>query len=377
MKKQISLSLAVLLCLTMAAIPVLAAQDDYTYEDGASYQSGDILINSLGEGRAIYTVPFGDAWSVSFRVDLLGGNASDDPEANARWAILSEEFEVLGMATAKTMIGREAPDTRLVVQQLWNNNWSDLSVVEWTPHGGNSYNAVISKKAGENSLDFALTDLDGTAIIDASADFDAAAMAAAKHFGFYVHNSHVKYSDIRYTGFASSDDAPSPWAANDVENALALGMVPAQLQGDYRTDLFRVEFAALAVGLYELLAEAEIEARGSFDDTDDINVQKLAGLGIVSGDGKGNYIPDGVFSREMAITLMYNMMVQLGHEFEAADPDFADLDEISLWARPAVGALQNAGIVSGDGTNFHPQDFYTREMGIVTVMNFLNLLKPE
>ena len=171
------------------------------------------------------------------------------------------------------------------------------------------------------------------------------------------------------------EDIPSEWAEETVTEAIELGIVPEALQGEYRSELLRVEFAALAVGLYELLADKEIDERGSFNDTDDINVQKLAGLGIVSGDGTGNYLPNGVFSREMAITLMYNMMLQLGHEFEAADPDFADADDISDWARPAVGALQKAGIVSGDGASFVPGEDFTREMGIVIVMNFLEVLE--
>ena len=150
--------------------------------------------------------------------------------------------------------------------------------------------------------------------------------------------------------------------------------MPQSLRGNYQADILRYEFCALAVGLYEHLSGKPIEARGSFDDTDDINVQKLAGLGIVKGDGTGKFNPDGIFSREMAITLMYNMMIQLGYTFEDAVPDFADADAISPWAAEAIGALQKAGIIQGDGTNFKPKEDYTREMGIVTVMRFLETL---
>ena len=102
---------------------------------------------------------------------------------------------------------------------------------------------------------------------------------------------------------------------------------------------------------------------------------KLAGLGIVRGDGTGNYLPYDVWTREMAITLMYNMMVQLGYEFEPADPNFYDADNITHWALEAVGALQKAGVIQGDASGFNPKDVFTREMGIVLIMNFLEYLK--
>ena len=213
MKKLLTIILAASLCLLVAA-PALAAAGDYIFEDESKFQaSGDgsdgVLIDSLGEGRAFYNVPFSDAWSVSCRVDLQGGNESADPEANARFAIVDADYGLIGMVTAKTMIGRGAPDTRTNAQQLWNGNWSDIGVVEWTPHSGNTYDLTISKKSGDNSLYVTLIDLDGNKFVDFKTDaFDADAMAAAKYFAFYVYGSKVLYSNISYSGFVSSSPNP-------------------------------------------------------------------------------------------------------------------------------------------------------------------------
>jgi len=173
----------------------------------------------------------------------------------------------------------------------------------------------------------------------------------------------------------ASSNAPSAWAKDAVDRAIRLGIIPSSLQSAYTRNITRAEFCAIAVSMYEYLSGTEIKERKTFDDTNDINVQKLAGLGIVQGDGMGGFDPNGIFTREMAITLMYNMMLQRGNKFEVSAPNFADANNIASWATSAIGALQKAGIVQGDGTNFSPKQNFTREMSIVTVMNFLDMLE--
>jgi hypothetical protein len=185
------------------------------------------------------------------------------------------------------------------------------------------------------------------------------------HLSFYV------------VGLDTAALTPSSWAKDAVEQAIKLGLVPSHLQMYYQRDLNRVEFAALAVRLYENITGGPITEFGTFIDTDDINVLKLAGLGIVQGDGTGRYGPNGVFTREMSITLMYNMMVQLGYEFEFATPAFGDAASIADWAVEAIGSLQNTGVVQGDGVNFNPKLIFTREMGIMTLINFLDFIAKQ
>ncbi|MDR1693060.1 MAG: S-layer homology domain-containing protein [Oscillospiraceae bacterium] len=172
------------------------------------------------------------------------------------------------------------------------------------------------------------------------------------------------------------EDIPSAWAEEAVIAALERGIVPEALQGGYRTVLTRAEFCGLAVEIYELISGAAIDPKAdAFSDTDNEDVAKLAALGIVTGGTGGLFNPDGAFSREMTMTLMYKMLVQLGYELELAEPDFADAANISPWAREAIGALQKAGIIGGDGVNFNPKADFTRQMGIVTVMQFLDYLE--
>ncbi|MCL2095379.1 MAG: S-layer homology domain-containing protein, partial [Oscillospiraceae bacterium] len=174
----------------------------------------------------------------------------------------------------------------------------------------------------------------------------------------------------------SDADTPSDWAKAAVEEARTLGLVPEHLDGSWRRWLNRAEFAAFAVLLYEYLDSRTITAWSLFDDTTDVNVEKLAGLSIVKGDGTGNFNPNGNFSREMALTLMYNIMIKLGHYLPSAEPSFSDADDISPWAREAIGALQRAGIIKGDGTRFNAQEIFSREMGVVTMAQILEWVQP-
>ncbi len=161
-------------------------------------------------------------------------------------------------------------------------------------------------------------------------------------------------------------------ASEDIAEAVSLGIVPENLQGDYQSEITRAEFSALAVGLYQHLSGTEITPKsGMFSDTEDENVGKLASLGIVSGGSGALFHPNGTMSREMAVTLLYNMAAKLDQALEAASPAFTDAEDISAWARPAVGALQKSGFISGK--MFNPKEILTREEGILTIMRFLNL----
>lgn len=60
--------------------------------------------------------------------------------------------------------------------------------------------------------------------------------------------------------------------------------------GKYTQPITRAEFCALAAAAYEKM-KGEVAERVEFTDTDDINVEKMAALGIVSGVGDGRFLP--------------------------------------------------------------------------------------
>ena len=168
---------------------------------------------------------------------------------------------------------------------------------------------------------------------------------------------------------------PSSWAEVSVNAAITANLVPRTLQSKYTQVITRAEFCALAVALYENI-KGEITERSIFTDTNDVNVQKAAYIGVVSGVGDNKFDPNGTLTREQAAVMLARLTDAIGKPFTIQAPTFADNGNISSWAVDGVGQVQAAGIMSGMGDNrFAPQDPYTREQSIITIMRVFNVVK--
>jgi len=168
---------------------------------------------------------------------------------------------------------------------------------------------------------------------------------------------------------------PSSWAATQVAAAISAGFVPESLQLEYTTPTTRAEFCALAVTFFELVAGSEITERRTFIDTDDVNVEKMAGLGVVNGVGDNMFSPDGTLTREQAATILAQLAKAIGKPLGQNVPTFIDNERISSWAFDAVGQVQATDIMGGVGDNrFSPDADYTREQSIVTIMRLLDYI---
>ena len=163
-------------------------------------------------------------------------------------------------------------------------------------------------------------------------------------------------------------DTPSDWAAEPIGAAVAAGLVPPALQSNYAQTVTRAEFCSLAVALYEKVS-GRIAGRTKFTDTDDINVEKAAYAGIVFGVSDGVFEPSGPLTREQAAAMLSRLANAIGKPLKNQASTFSDNGAISDWALEAVGQMRASGIMGGTGDNmFSPQDPYTREQSIVTIM---------
>lgn len=182
---------------------------------------------------------------------------------------------------------------------------------------------------------------------------------------------------VQDNGSLSWSDTPSSWAETLVNEAIASGIVPVELQIAYNQPITRAEFCALAVAYYEKVTNQTITKWESFNDTDDRNVRKMAGLGVVSGVGNGNFEPYGTLTREQAATILARLSEALGNPIADSTMSFADVSDISPWAQSAVGQMQVSGIMGGVGGNqFDPQAPYTKEQSIMTVKRMDSRLVP-
>ena len=169
----------------------------------------------------------------------------------------------------------------------------------------------------------------------------------------------------------SEQETPSSWAVEDVGTAIAAGIVPPALQSSYTRATTRAEFCALATALYENVL-GTISQRATFSDTTDVNVEKMAALGVVLGVGNNKFDPDAKLTREQAATMLARLANVMGKPIAKQPSTFRDNAEISSWASEAVGQMLVSGVMNGTGNNtFSPKAEYTREQSILTMLRML------
>ena len=174
---------------------------------------------------------------------------------------------------------------------------------------------------------------------------------------------------------APNMNTASSWAREYIAKAYIVGIIPSGLQNNYRNNITRAEFTSIAVLIYETITGEEITGRVTFDDTDNINVQKAAYIGIVTGTGDNNFSPNMQFNREQAAVIISRLAEAIGQPLPLSTATFADNVEISSWARQQSGQVQAAGIMEGIGGNrFNPRGNFTREASIITMLRLFNAL---
>jgi len=104
-------------------------------------------------------------------------------------------------------------------------------------------------------------------------------------------------------------------------------------------------------------------------------VEKAAFIGVVNGVGDNKFDPDAQLTREQAATMLSRLADAVGKPLPKQAAAFKDNGDISDWALESVGQMQAAGIMNGVGDNiFAPQDPYTREQSIVTILRLYGIV---
>ena len=172
---------------------------------------------------------------------------------------------------------------------------------------------------------------------------------------------------------AAAAEQPDRWAQAEVAQAVELGLVPADLQNGYGKDITRAEFCRLAVLCLEEAARVNgwdlTPSRDvRFDDTSDPSVLTAAGLGIVSGNGKGSFLPDNGITRQETAVMLHNTLKAMGAPIGPAGASFSDQGSIAAWASGPVSAMVGWGVMNGTGGGaFSPLGSYTRQQAYVTM----------
>lgn len=143
--------------------------------------------------------------------------------------------------------------------------------------------------------------------------------------------------------------------------------------------LTRLEFVEM---LYELAGRPQPGANYAFIDVNNSNaVIWAAETRVVSGDGKGKFLPLTVVTREQAAVMIYNYVRSLGVDMPVstnAMSQLLDQAEISEWAKSAVEFCITTDILPATGTRedlYLPSDSITRSQASRYLANLENYLK--
>lgn len=206
-------------------------------------------------------------------------------------------------------------------------------------------------------------------------------------------NGKFGFGEIVFTPSLPTADEMNSWALKEVKLAIENKLVPVNLQNMYKTEITRIDFAALVVkGIEEITGKDiddvlkektgkglyELVSKYPFKDTTDENVIAAQALGIISGKGEGRFAPYDTISRQDAASLLMRTAKCLGKDFKSVSKTFNDSKNISNYAKEAVDYVSGLGIMNDKGNNnFGPTDKYSREQAYITINRLFNVLKAE
>lgn len=163
---------------------------------------------------------------------------------------------------------------------------------------------------------------------------------------------------------------PSFWAENAVNSATRLSIISEEYANkSFQDYISRSDFVNVAVNLYATLTSENVStgAKQPFADTNDVFANMAYYTGLVSGDGEGNFLPQGTLTRQelcKIVTSLLDSAGVLGPYFPSANvfADITDEDEIAYWAKNYVAFMIDNYLMAGDDTGtFRPNDNVTRE----------------
>lgn len=167
----------------------------------------------------------------------------------------------------------------------------------------------------------------------------------------------------------------SAWATDELRQAGKLALLdPLVDLDDWSDDITRAEFCAIAVRFYELVSGESPLPGASFLDSSDRAVLQAAAIGLVGGDGDGNFRPGDPLTREEAATVLCRLCRLIGFTpARLSDGSPSDMDSVSTWAADAVLELYRAEVFRGDELSaFRPSGHFSAEAAAITLYRLLH-----
>ena len=188
-----------------------------------------------------------------------------------------------------------------------------------------------------------------------------------------------------------TSEGASSWAVEQIDEAIAFGIIPDDLLEDYQSNITRAEFCRMVVRMLmakcgtvgheeDFISGFHINMDDEpFDDTSDRYIHIAYALKVVNGTGDGKFTPDGLITRQESARMLTNAAAVFEFTTYSEEPiAFKDKDTVAIWASVAVDFVSANGIMGGTGDNFFsPHDRYTREQAILTMLRLFKAYPRE
>ena len=206
-------------------------------------------------------------------------------------------------------------------------------------------------------------------------------------------NGRVIFSRNSLSTYGVGYKAPAPaftdtakhWAKDNIDFVASRDLISGTSATTFapNTAITRADFL-MALGRLSG-ADVSIYKTSSFTDVKSTDtampyIEWAVGCKIVSGYGNGKFGPTDLITREQMAVMMQNYAKATGYKLPAsvAAVTFSDIAKISAYAKEAVKAIQQAGIMQGKGSNtFDPQGNATRGEASTILRRFVELVIDE
>lgn len=198
-----------------------------------------------------------------------------------------------------------------------------------------------------------------------------------KHYSFRIRYSysgnHGEFSTAGLAGITNFYYHASPWAVPELDKALEQELITNEIKYNMSENITRENFAGVVVGMYERSTGESVRYSDvSFIDTDKSDVLKAASLGIVMGNGYGQFEPKELVTRQDLCTMIYRAIKLLHPEsdFNVSDVEkFQDENNIDKWAIEGMKYMYKHGILKGNGKGkIDPKGNATREEATILIL---------
>lgn len=173
----------------------------------------------------------------------------------------------------------------------------------------------------------------------------------------------------------------SEWATDYILECMEFGFLEDVSELNYKEPITREKFCEIVYNMLMKTADKGMTVPSAFyfEDTYNSKVSTLYYADIIKGKGERLFAPDDYLTREEAATILIRtaQFMGIGMPENAYDSKvYDDEKDISDWAFASVHYCRKLDVMVGTSeTEFSPQEEYTAEQAIATIIRLYNLCK--